>query len=47
MEAHRPMGECVLNCRPADGQPHVCFSHLEYFWHVDDLEPTGRLLGTE
>ena len=36
--------ECVLNCRPAAGQPGVRLPRLECFWPVDALELAGRLL---
>ena len=39
--------ECVLNCRPAAGQPHVHCPRPECFWPVDALELAERLLGTE
>ena len=37
--------ECVLNCRPAAGQPHVRRPRLECFWPVDALELAERLVG--
>jgi len=37
--------ECVLNCRPAAGQPHVCRPRPECFWPVDALELAERLIG--
>ena len=36
--------ECVLNCCPAAGQPHVRIPRPELFWPVDALELPGRLL---
>ena len=37
--------ECVLNCRPAAGQPHVRRPRPECFWPVDALELAERLVG--
>jgi ADP-ribosylglycohydrolase len=39
--------ECVLNCRPAAGQPHVRRPRPECFWPVDALELAERLVGTD
>ncbi len=36
--------ECVLNCRPAAGQPHVRRPRPECFWPVDALELAERLV---
>ena len=36
--------ECILNCRPAAGQPHVRRPRPECFWPVDALELAERLL---
>ena len=36
--------ECVLNCRPAAGQPHVYRPRPECFWPVDALELAERLV---
>jgi len=36
--------ECVLNCRPAAGQPHVRRPRPECFWPVDALALAERLL---
>jgi len=36
--------ECVLNCRPAAGQPHVRRPRPECFWPVDALELARHLL---
>jgi len=36
--------ECVLNCRPAAGQPHVRRPRPECFWPVDALGLAERLL---
>ena len=35
--------ECVLNCRPAAGQPHVHHPRPECFWPVDALELAERI----
>ena len=35
--------ECVLNCRPAAGQPHVHRPRPECFWPVDALELAERV----
>jgi ADP-ribosyl-[dinitrogen reductase] hydrolase len=35
---------CVLNCRPAAGQPHVRHPRPECFWPVDELELAKRLV---
>ncbi|MDE0285492.1 MAG: ADP-ribosylglycohydrolase family protein, partial [Gammaproteobacteria bacterium] len=35
--------ECVLNCRPAAGQPHVHRPRPECFWPVDALELAERI----
>ena len=37
--------ECVLNCRPKAGQPHVYRPRPECFWPVDAMELAGRLIG--
>ena len=39
--------ECVLNCRPVAGQPHVRRPRPECFCPVDVLEPAERLIGAE
>lgn len=39
--------ECVLNCRPTAGQPHVHRPRPECFWSVDVLELAERLIGPE
>ena len=39
--------ECVLNCRPAEGQPHVHRPRPECFWPVDALELAERLVGND
>ena len=39
--------ECVLNCRPAEGQPHVHRPRPECFWPVDALELAERLVSTD
>jgi hypothetical protein len=36
--------ECVLNCRPAAGQPHVRRPRPECFWPVDALALAERLI---
>jgi hypothetical protein len=36
--------ECVLNCRPAAGQPHVRHPRPECCWPVDALDLTEQLL---
>jgi ADP-ribosylglycohydrolase len=36
--------ECVLNCRPAAGQPHVRRPRPECFWPVDALELVEGLI---
>ena len=36
--------KCVLNCRPAAGQPHVYRPRPECFWPVDALELAERLV---
>ncbi len=36
--------ECVLNCRPAAGQPHVRRPRPECFWPVDVLMLAERLI---
>jgi len=37
--------ECVLNCRPEAGQPHVRRPRPECFWPVDALALVERLVG--
>ena len=39
--------ECILNCRPAEGQPNVQRPRPECFWPVDALELAERLVGTD
>lgn len=39
--------ECVLNCRPAAGQPHVRRPRPKCFWSVDVLELAEGWLGNE
>ena len=36
--------ECLLNCRPAAGQPHVHQPRPECFWPVDTLELAEKLV---
>jgi ADP-ribosyl-[dinitrogen reductase] hydrolase len=36
--------ECLLNCRPAAGSPHVHHPRPECFWPVDALELAARLV---
>ena len=36
--------ECVLNCRPEAGRPHVFQPRPECFWPVDALELAERLI---
>ncbi len=37
--------ECLLNCRPEAGQPHVRHPRPECFWPVDAFELSEQLLG--
>ncbi len=39
--------ECVLNCRPAAGQPNVRRPRPECFWPVDALELAERLIAND
>lgn len=37
--------DCLLNCRPKEGSPHVRQPRPECFWPVDALELAERLIG--
>ena len=38
---------CILNCRPEAGRPHVRRPRPKQFWPIDALELAGRLIGID